>query len=1066
MAEHVSDDGYKWVPSYFNGFILCNVPTVPDLEISKNIRGLEQSIEGISTEDAKLPKYHRQLGVALQHRYRYSGDLELDLLPGLQHLQTAVALIPDGSPERAVCLASLAQSLREKSHRFEDYKALKAALQNDQEAVNLTPKGHPDRARCLHSLVLSLQSLFQWGELDDIDDLVQMNQEVLDLTSEGDPERAGRLQTLALSFTWRYQRLEDPQDLDAAVEKNQDAVNITPEGHPDRAWHLQNLAGSFTDRFDRLGNPEDLEASLKINQEALDLTPQEHPDRARRLHILGASFRDRYERFGNLKDLEVVLNTHQESLELTSEGHPARVQRQQNLAVIFNDLYERLGDVKDLELSVTHGKDAGDHVQPNNAYRVFFWINHAQSLTERYLRLGDIKDLVLAMEKNQQAVDLMPTAYTGGLRARCLQNLATSFADRYLRLGNLDDLEVALQKGYEALDLFNPEDPGWNLERAVQLRNLGEALWSRYRRLEDVRDLDNAIANTQEAVKLIIGGHPLKARILQNLALTFADRYKRFRDPNDLAAIHLHYSNSFQIPSLSPEDSWKAAMDWGSLSADFQPTYCKIAHTTAFNLLPEILWIGHTISVRHDAIRRLDIGQATSAATRACINSADLTGAVEFTEQGLATIFQQMLQLKTSAEGLDPSLTERFQALSNQLYGGHPDDPLKIANERTELLEEIRKQPGHEYFLLPKPYKTLRYASSGGPIVILNSHKDGCDAIIILNPASEPIHVALPNATILLLKEQQSILKNLLGHWNVRIRAETLATRLFGQREAFSSKTMDECFADMLAWLGSTVIDPVFQALRSHGVHKGRLWWLPTGAFTGLPLHASAPTDQFIHSYTATLGSLLDANAKISPKTSHKVGVVGVTHTGPGGTSSLKGVRQEVKNIRSIVIEPNAQCLEGEQATVAAVELQLQNCPWMHLACHGSQNLSDPTKSCLSLYGGRLELGRILQMLLPNAQFVFLAACETAMGDTELVNESFHLGGGFIAAGFRGAIGTMWTMKDEDGPLVAELVYSHLFRNNQPQASDAAEALQLAVNELKKRNVSYERWIPFIHMGV
>jgi CHAT domain-containing protein len=89
------------------------------------------------------------------------------------------------------------------------------------------------------------------------------------------------------------------------------------------------------------------------------------------------------------------------------------------------------------------------------------------------------------------------------------------------------------------------------------------------------------------------------------------------------------------------------------------------------------------------------------------------------------------------------------------------------------------------------------------------------------------------------------------------------------------------------------------------------------------------------------------------------------------------------------------------------------------------------------------------------------------MGDGELVNESFHLGGGFIAAGFRGAIGTLWSMKDQDGPLVAKNVYSHLFRDGrQPQATDAAEALQLAVQELKRRKVPYERWIPFIHMGV
>jgi CHAT domain-containing protein len=183
--------------------------------------------------------------------------------------------------------------------------------------------------------------------------------------------------------------------------------------------------------------------------------------------------------------------------------------------------------------------------------------------------------------------------------------------------------------------------------------------------------------------------------------------------------------------------------------------------------------------------------------------------------------------------------------------------------------------------------------------------------------------------------------------------------------------------------------------------------------------------------------------------------------------NSLKGVKQEVEKILSIIKDPNVQCLEGQEATVDAVKLQLQNCSWVHLACHGKQDLGEPAKSHLLLYGGNLELETILQMSLPNAQFVFLAACQTAMGDAELVNESFHLGGGLIAAGFRGAIGTMWSMNDKDGPLVAEIVYSHLFREGrQPQVSDAAEALYQAVKELRKRKVPYERWIPFIHMGV
>jgi CHAT domain-containing protein len=224
---------------------------------------------------------------------------------------------------------------------------------------------------------------------------------------------------------------------------------------------------------------------------------------------------------------------------------------------------------------------------------------------------------------------------------------------------------------------------------------------------------------------------------------------------------------------------------------------------------------------------------------------------------------------------------------------------------------------------------------------------------------------------------------------------------------------------------------------------------LSTGAFTGLPLHASPPTgDAFIHSYTTTLGSLLDAYGKKSTGKTPQLGVIGVTHTDSNRQNSLKSVEPEVKKITAIVAEPHIQSLVGEQVTVESVKLQLQNCSFVHFACHGCQDLVNPAKSHLLLYKGNLELETILRMPLPNAQFVFLAACQTAMGNAELVNESFHLGGGFITAGFRGAIGTMWSMNDEDGPTVAEIVYSHLFREGrQPQAEDAAEALQLAVRE-------------------
>lgn len=241
------------------------------------------------------------------------------------------------------------------------------------------------------------------------------------------------------------------------------------------------------------------------------------------------------------------------------------------------------------------------------------------------------------------------------------------------------------------------------------------------------------------------------------------------------------------------------------------------------------------------------------------------------------------------------------------------------------------------------------------------------------------------------------------------------------------------------------------------------------GAFAGLPLHAAAPSDEFVQSYTSSLGTLLSAGLKTQSTSQPAVGIVGVTHTGSGESSTLPGVSHEVEIINTIIKGQTqvVSSLLGEQATVDAVKLSLQQCEWLHLACHGKQDLDDPPSSHLQLYDGILDLQTILKLPLPKAEFVFLAACQTAMGDMELVNESFHLCGGFLAAGFQGAIGTMWAMLDLDGPVVAREVYTYMFANNQrPQVRHAAKALQLAVRAMRNAGVPYQRWIPFIHMGI
>lgn len=62
-------------------------------------------------------------------------------------------------------------------------------------------------------------------------------------------------------------------------------------------------------------------------------------------------------------------------------------------------------------------------------------------------------------------------------------------------------------------------------------------------------------------------------------------------------------------------------------------------------------------------------------------------------------------------------------------------------------------------------------------------------------------------------------------------------------------------------------------------------------------------------------------------------------------------------------------------------------------------------------------------------------------------------------------------MADQDGPTIADAFYEELFRGPdgkpviEPDTTNSAQALHIAVKKLRSQNVSFRRWVPFIHMG-
>jgi len=196
---------------------------------------------------------------------------------------------------------------------------------------------------------------------------------------------------------------------------------------------------------------------------------------------------------------------------------------------------------------------------------------------------------------------------------------------------------------------------------------------------------------------------------------------------------------------------------------------------------------------------------------------------------------------------------------------------------------------------------------------------------------------------------------------------------------------------------------------------------------------------------------------------------IGVSDTKAHWLARLPSVTQEIEALTQTASKARVSAIMNADATFQNIIKVLPNASWLHLACHGKQgNAREPLTSGLMLYDDtKLELATIINMSIPNASFVFLSACETAMGDVDMASESLHLAGGMIFAGFKAVIGTLWTIKDADGPEVAQAVYSHIFRDGgEPNITDTAEALHIAVQHLRKRGISPHRWAPFIHIGV
>ena len=264
-----------------------------------------------------------------------------------------------------------------------------------------------------------------------------------------------------------------------------------------------------------------------------------------------------------------------------------------------------------------------------------------------------------------------------------------------------------------------------------------------------------------------------------------------------------------------------------------------------------------------------------------------------------------------------------------------------------------------------------------------------------------------------------------------------------------------------------------------------RIWWCVSGPLAFLPIHAagiydgskpgiaSTLSDFAISSYTPTVRTLIDSVKSPQEYDKDNSGLFMISQPDTPNLPNIPQTTEEVHRVEQKLIPRDIRVLHLDSAAATVdhgiANMKAYSC--IHFACHAQQCTDKPLKSGFFLYDGRLELSSIIQQRLVGADLAFLSACQTSAGDEKLSEEAVHLAAGMLAAGYRGAVATMWSIRDEYGPIIAEDFYSNLIQDSERLSGEyAARALHHATQNLRKSLGDSESalliWVPYVHFGL
>jgi hypothetical protein len=841
---------------------------------------------------------------------------------------------------------------------------------------------------------------------------------------------------------------------------------------------LNDRACALWDRYDEEGVPELLDQAVELFRTGLRSTATVEALRLSLTVNLSGALVTRALRTGDTAELRVAAELARSAARATSVDDVHYAGRHTAVGSVLQQYFLRTGDTAvlrdaaaEFETALAATNPEACSVEQSNlaeCLRQLYWLGRDPAVLGRGLTLA------------REAVRALPAA--DPLYPRFQANLALMLVDTYYADRNTQDgtAPALLREALAASRAARAGTPPGHPNEAERINGYARVLHELYLVTKQPRQLSDFRLAARRAVQVTPDGHPLRTGALWLRAI--AD-YHDGANGNRAAAVTCRgwfrtivLDTSLPVPErVAAARSWAAA----ALLGGNELAEALTAFGRAVELLP--LTAGRQLDAtdRERQVASFPNLASDAAACGLAANNPEL--ALALLEQGRGVLIGQALDTwydVTELARSRPDLADRFRSLVSTAAesGSQTGDAFQNSELRRHAVEEwarllttIRDTRGFAGFLGAPTIDELLAAGRSGPVVVVNVSMLRCDALI----------VDRSRLRVLPLPQMRAD--------HVATRAETFAEAIDcgrdGTRSMAERSAAEDTVREILAWLWHTVTGPVLAELGLTGDREPlpRLWWVPTGALTLLPLHAAgdypdpisttgaAPTgdsalDRVVSSYSSTLRSLLHHRQRPATRTKTAPLVVAMAQT--PGADPLPGAAREAALLHD-EIWPDAMVLRDGDATRQAVLGALNDRDLVHFACHARSPVDASGTGHLLTHDHDtqpLTVRDIAALRLARADLAYLSACETTRSTLALADEAVHLTGAFQLAGFRHVVGTLWRTADDIAVRMAESVHRTLAVTG---TEGAARAVHAATQRERRSAPSVPtQWSGYLHVGI